>query len=166
VTKAVDRVWEATADSGLYLLDGLIEVSQGFKRRESARPVIVVITSEGTELSYRQPDQVLTPLRDTGAMLHVISVGRPSAGLSEEMRNRNRVVDEGPRVSGGSFVQLLVPSALSTRLQQLASVLTNMYRVVYAHPDSLIPPERVTVSARRAELTAAGALVKDEQSRR
>ena len=78
LTKAVDRLWEETFSSGHYLLDGIIEISQGFKKRESARPVIVAITSEGAELSSRHPDQVLTPLRDSGAALHVISIGLPA----------------------------------------------------------------------------------------
>jgi VWA domain-containing protein len=165
VTKAIDRLWEEN-NSGQYLLDGIIEVSQGFKKRESARPVIVAITSEGAELSNRRPDQVLDPLRESGAALHVISLGFPTTGISDDVRDRNRVVDEGPRVSGGAHEQMLVASALPVKLQQLARVLTNAYRVVYAHPDSLIPPERVTITARRTDLTALGTLVKDQQARR
>lgn len=165
VTKAIGRLWEES-DSGQYLLDGIIEVSQGFKKRESARPVIVAITSEGAELSNRRPDQVLEPLRDSGAALHVISIGFPATGIGDDVRDRNRVVDEGPRVSGGAHAQMLVASALPVKLEQLANVLTNAYRVVYAHPDSLIPPERVTVTARRTDLTALGTLVKDQQARR
>jgi hypothetical protein len=166
LTKAVDRLWEDTFNSGYYLLNGIIEVSQGFKKREATRPVIVAITGEGAELSSRHPDQVLEPLRDSGAALHVISIGLPAGGISDEARDRDRVVDEGPRISGGTHTQLLVPSALPAKLQQLATVLTNTYRVIYAHPDSLIPPERVTVAARRADLTALGTPVKDQQARR
>lgn len=166
LTKAVDRLWEETFGSGYYLLNGIIEISQGFKKREAARPVIVAITSEGQELSNRNPDQVLTPLSDSGAAFHVISIGLPSTGISLEVRDRNRVVDEGPRVSGGTHSQLLVSSALPVKLQQLANVLTSTYRVVYAHPDSLIPPQRVTITARRTDLTALGTLVKDQQARR
>ena len=54
------------------------------------------------------PDQVLTPLRDSGAALHVISIGLPAAGISDDVRYRDRVVDEGPRASGGTHTQLLV----------------------------------------------------------
>ncbi len=166
LTKAVDRLWEETFSSGYYLLNGIIEISQGFKRRESARPVIVAITSEGAELSSRHPDQVLTPLRDSGAALHVISIGLPAIGIDNDVRDRNRVVDEGPLASGGTHSQLLVASALPVKLQQLANVLTSTYRVVYAHPDSLIPPQRVTITAKRTDLTALGTLVKDQQARR
>ena len=58
---------------------------------------------------------------------------------------------------------MLTASALANKLQQLANVLTHSYRVVYAHPDSLIPPQRVTFAARRTDVTAFGTLVKEPQ---
>src|SRR5712691_11112878 len=91
LTKAVDRLWEETLNSGYYLLNGIIEVSQGFRKRESTRPVIVAITGEGAELSSRHPDQVLTPLRDSGAVFHVISIGLPATGISDDVRYRDKV---------------------------------------------------------------------------
>lgn len=166
LTKAIDRVWEDTFDSPYCLLDGIIEISQGIKKRESTRPVIVAITGEGPELSNRHPGQVLTSLRESGATLHVISIGMPAAGASDDMRDRNKVVDEGTRVTGGTHTQLLAGTALAGKLQQLANVLTHTYRIVYAHPDSLIPPQRITVAARRADLTAFGIPVNDRQARR
>jgi len=162
LTKAIDRVWEEP-QSGYYLLNGLIEVSQGIKKREAARPVIVAIAAEGAELSSRHPDQVLTPLRESGATLHVISLGTPPSGVSDDVQYLNRVVDEGSRTTGGTHTQLLTSTALANKLQQLANVLTHSYRVVYAHPDSLIPPQRVTVAARRSDVTAFGTPVKEPQ---
>ena len=164
--KAIARVWEETFVGGYYLLNGIIEVTQGLKKRESPRPVIVAIIGEGPELSNRHPDQVLTPLRDSGAALHVVSVGLPNVGISDEIRDRNAVVDQGPRQSGGTHAQLLTSSAMPGRLQQLANVLTHAYKVTYGHPDALIPPERVTVTARRPELTALGTPPKGLQARR
>jgi hypothetical protein len=166
LTKAIDRLWEDTSRSGNYLLNGIIEVSQGLKKREATRPVIVAITGEGAELSSRHPDQVLAPLHDSGATLYVISLGTPAVGVSDEVRYRNTVVDEGTRTTGGTHTQLLTSSALPGQLQQLANVLTHTYRVVYAHPDSLIPPEKITIAARRADLKAYGTPVKDPQARR
>jgi len=164
--KAIARVWEETFVGGYYLLNGIIEVTQGFRKRESARPIIVAITGEGPELSNRHPDQVLEPLRDSGAALHVISIGRPAVGISDEVRDRNTVVDQGPRLSGGTYTQLLTATALQRRLQQLADVLTHAYKVTYGHPDTLIPPQRVTVTARRADLTALGTPIRGLQARR
>jgi hypothetical protein len=163
--KAVDRVWEDAVLNGYYLLDGIIEISQGFRVREAPRPVIVAIITEGPELSHRDPTQVLNPLRDSGAALHVITLGPPSSGVENEVIDRNRVIDEGPRTSGGTRSQLLAASALPAKLLQLADVLKSTYRVTYARPDSLIPPERITVAARRSDLTAHGRPVRESQAK-
>jgi hypothetical protein len=162
--KGIDRIW-SMRDSGAYLLDGIVEVCQGFKKREATRPVIVSITTEGPELSNLQYDQVLDPLRASGAAFHAITLGHPSSSLSDEVRNRNIVLDEGPRKTGGSRDELLTSMALEGKLRQLANELTHQYRVTYARPQSLIPPERVTVAAAKPGLTARGTLIKEEQKR-
>ena len=162
--KGIDRIWSMQG-SGAYLLDGIIEVCQGFKKRGAQRPVIVAILSEGPELGNRQHDQVLDPLRASGAAFHAITLGRPSSSLSDEMRNRNLVLDEGPRATGGRREELLTSMALAGKLTQLADELTHQYKVTYARPPSLIPPERVTVAAARPGVTARGTLIKEAQGR-
>jgi len=160
LTKGINRIWSMQG-SGAYLLDGMIEVCQGFKKRGAQRPVIVAILSEGPELSNRQHDQVLDPMRAAGAAFHAITMGRPSSSLSDEMRNRNQVLDEGPRTTGGRREELLTSMALGGKLTLLADELMHQYKVTYAHPQSLIPPERVTVAAARPGMTARGTLIKD-----
>ena len=162
--KGINRIW-SQQDSGAYLLDALIEVTKGFKKREARRPVIVAIVTEGRELSYRQYDQVLEPLRDSGAPFYALMIGTPSGDISDEGRSRSIVVDRGPNETGGRRDQLLSGMALNDRLKQLATQLTHQYRVTYARPQSLIPPERVTVSTPRAGLIARGTLAKERQDR-
>jgi hypothetical protein len=163
--KATERLWQDSFPGGQYLLNGIIEASQGFKRREAERPVIVAIISEGPELSSRHPDQVLEPLRDVGAAFHVVTLGLPSARIDDDSRFRDEFVDRGPRETGGTHSQLLASSALPGKLDQLAEVLTKTYRVTYARPDSLIPPERITVSAKSGDVTAHGTPVKESKAR-
>jgi VWFA-related protein len=162
--KGIDRIW-STQGSGSYLLDAIIEVCQGFKKRGAQRPVIIAILSEGPELSNRQYDQVLDPLRASGAAFHAIVLGRPSGSTSEEIRNRNMVLDEGPRATGGRREELLTSMALGGKLTQLADELTHQYKVTYARPQSLIPPERVSVSSAKAGVTARGTLIKEDKAR-
>ena len=162
--KGIDRLWSLQG-TGAYLLDGIIEVCQGFKKRDAGRPVIIAITTEGPELSNRQHDQVLDPLRASGAAFYAFAIGHPSGSLSDEARNRNIVLDEGPRTTGGRRDQLLTGMALSAKLKQLADELMHEYRVTYARPQSLIPPEHVTVAAKKPGLTARGTLIKDQQGR-
>ena len=90
---------------------------------------------------------------------------RAGLGVSDDVRTATVVVDEGTRATGGTNTQLLAGTALAGKLQQLADVLTHTYRVVYAHPDSLIPPEahhgrrpahRTSKSIRHAGQRSAG----------
>jgi hypothetical protein len=154
LVKSAQRIFSASG-SGTYLLNGLIEVSQGVDKRRSPRPVIVAITTEGPELSDRYYQQVLGPLRASGAAFHVIVVGRPVNNSND----RAVVLAEGPRTTGGQYVNLLVGTALTNRMKQLADELTHQYRVTYARPQSLIPPERVSVSAARPGITVRGTAV-------
>ena len=162
--KGIDRIWSVQG-AGTYLLDGIIEVCQGFKKREAKRPVIVAILSEGPELSNRQHDQVIDPLRSAGAAFHAITLGRPSSSLSNEARERAFVLDEGPRLTGGRREELLTSMALAGKLTLLADELMHQYKVTYARPQSLIPPERVTVASTKAGVTARGTLIKEDKGR-
>ena len=158
--KGITRIW-AAQDAGAYLLDALLEVVRGTKVREATRPVIVAIVVEGPELSYRQYDQVLGPLRESSAPFYALVIGSPAADISDQGRSRSIVLDRGPSETGGRRDQLLTGMALADRLKQLAAQLTHQYRVTYARPQSLIPPERITVSTPRSGLTARGTPAKE-----
>jgi hypothetical protein len=138
--------------SGNYLLDAIVETSEGIVKRGAMRPVIVAVTTEGAELSYRQYQQVLEKLKSGGAQLHVVTIGSPR----NEQIDRNIVIAQGPRDSGGSYDNLLTGMALAARMGQLANELTQQYRVTYSRPDTLIPPEKITVSSGKAGLTVRG----------
>src|SRR5215510_12239896 len=162
--KGINRIW-SQQNSGAYLLDAIIETSQGFKKREAKRPVIVAIAAEGRELSYRFYEQVIGPLKDGGAAFYALMVGTPFNDLTDEGRSRSIVLDTGTSVTGGHRDQLLTPMALGDRLKGLASELTHQYRVTYARPTTLIPPEKVTVATTRSGATARGRLAKEQQDR-
>ena len=149
--KGAGRIFSMSG-SGTYLLDAITEVSQGLAKRGPVRPVIVVITAEGPELSYRQYQEVLSALKVSGAQLHVMTVGLPR-NFSDD---RSIVIAQGPRDSGGSYDNILTGMALTGRLKQLAAELTGQFRVTYARPQTLIPPETVTVSAAKPGLTVRG----------
>ncbi|HEX3701969.1 MAG TPA: hypothetical protein VHU82_01485 [Vicinamibacterales bacterium] len=163
--KGIDRVFSQPG-SGNYLLDGIIEVCQGFKKRGALRPVIVAITTEGPEFSSRHFDLVLGPLRDSGAAFEAIVVGPMSGDTSDDARNRSIVLDQGTRASGGRLDHILTSLALKGKLKQVAADLTHQYLVAFARPQSLIPPEHTTVSAAKPGITARGTLVKEPQAPR
>jgi hypothetical protein len=162
--KGIGRIF-AQPMSASYLLEGVIEVSRGFKKREAQRPVIVAIATAGPEYSSRQFDLVLGPLHDAGAAFHALGLGSPSSDISDDANNRNVVLAEGTRTTGGRYDNLLASSALPAAMKRVAAELTHQYLVTYARPQSLIPPNRVTVNAARSGMTARGILIKVQQER-
>lgn len=147
----------AVPDSGATLLDALVETARGLRRRQEERGAIVAVTTENVEFSTLHFTQVLEPLAESGAALHSIVLQNPQGSLgSEEARNRASVLDRGTEESGGIRWDVLTSMAYEARLQDLASNLKAQYRVVYARPDSLIPPKKIEVEVRRAGLEAHG----------
>ena len=145
--------------SGAYLLDGLIEVSRGMQKRQYTRPVIVAIVTDGADLSNRYRDQVLDPLEESGAAFHAIVIG-PQQNTSTE---RSIVLQRGTRESGGSYDTLLAISGLTNRMTRLATELTSQYRVTYARPSTLIPPEGLEVTSSRPGVTVRATPVRGQE---
>lgn len=153
---AAGRVFHGP-NSGATLLDAISDVAKGLGRRESDRAAIVAITGETTDFSHLQYPDVLADLRASEASLHVVVLVNPAGSYSsDEARNRATVLDRGPRESGGVRMDLLSSMSFESRLKDLAAVIKSQYRVVYARPESLIPPERIEVSSARPRLEARG----------
>ena len=162
----VDRVF-AYSDSAAYLLDALTETARGFQKREASRPAVVVVTTEGTDFSNRRYTDVLEILGESGVAMHalvLLSLGEPfsqgPALSAERLRhyteNRDFVLALGPEATGGRRSDLLTSMDFERQLTAVAAELSNQYLVVYARPRTLIPPERIEASVRRADLTARG----------
>jgi Ca-activated chloride channel homolog len=148
----VGRIF-ARPGGGAYLLDALIDVSKGLQKREAKRPVIVVLMLEDVEFSNRYYQQVLDELDRSRAAMHVLAIGHPNSGGTDEIRNRNMVVAEGTLRTGGRRDQLLAISATPEKMKQLADELTKQYVITYARPETLIPPEKIAVSVTKPGLT-------------
>jgi VWFA-related protein len=156
--KAVDRMF--AYEAGNYLLDGIAETSQGLTTRANRRSIIVVLTANGPEMSYRQYTEVLRFFREGGASLHVLALG-VGAGAGREI-----VLGKGTSETGGRYENVLTPTGLEPKARQIATEVSNQYRVVYARPERLIPPKDVEISVKRTDLKARGALLKTDKDRR
>jgi VWFA-related protein len=171
--KGVDRI--VAYDAGNYVLDGIAEAAEGLSKRTLARSVMVVVTGQGPELSYRHYTDALRPLRESGAALHAIMVtaaniegmlhavehgnaGDSGAGMGGV--GRDIVLGRMTKETGGRYEEVLTMSALSAKLQQLSSEVSNQYRVTFARPQRLIPPKNTEISARQPNQHARGMLVK------
>ena len=154
---AIGRLF-AQPGSGMQLLEGVTEASRGLARRDEPRAVLLPILTDGPEFGTLHHQNVLDALRQSGAALHAVTIGTFPVSLDEGLRNRATVLDQGPRQTGGQRVTLLSSMAVTGTLEKIGRELTHQYKVVYGRPDSLIPPEGVTVSVTRPGLTARGTL--------
>ena len=154
---AIGLLWPRTR-AGSTFMDALYEVSRGLETRETPRAVIIPVITDGGDFAYRQYEQVMPEVKKAEVAIHAVTVGDFNSIDHEEVRNRGRVLAEGTKGTGGQRVNLLTPMAVQSSLERLARELSSQYKVVYGRPDSLIPPEKIDVSARRPELTMRGIL--------
>lgn len=150
---AAHRVFPRSG-AGAYVLDAIADVSKGMEKRENKRRAIVVLTIDNNvEFSNRHYEDVLSHLDQSGAALHVVSLGTPSTSQSDEMRNRNQVVAVGTERSGGRRDNVLPYTGAAPRMKQLAAELLHQYVVTYGRPDTLIPPQKIEVTVAKPNLT-------------
>jgi VWFA-related protein len=151
--KAVGSVFSRPG-SGTYVLDGIVETSQGLQRRKAARPHIVVYAARGPEFSERAHQSVLEALRESGVTLHTLMLNRRNlATASREEQELAQAVANGTQMTGGRRDDLLTPMALADRMQLLGNELQNQYQIVYARPSRLVPPKTLEVSVKRPSVT-------------
>jgi VWFA-related protein len=157
VNKGVNRLF-ALPGSGMTLLDAIIETTKGFQKRESPRPVIIAILTEGAEFSQDHYQRVLDALKDSGTAFYalVLTEGAEANPAADEIRNRNIVLDRGTRESGGRRETLITEMALQDNLLSISDELLKQFKVTYARPEQLIPPKNTTVEAKAAGVTARG----------
>lgn len=134
--------------------DAIYEVSKGFQKRDAPRPVIAALLVEDPhEFSNRFYQQVLDELTKSAATLHVLALGQPSGAQTDELRNRNQVLALGTERTGGRRDQLLAATAVPGAMKQLADELAHQYVVTYARPETLIPPEKVSITVTKPGVT-------------
>lgn len=160
-------VWRAGPAGGL-LLGAVADAADDLRRREAARPAIVVITFEGDEFrSHRPAKAILAALERSRAGLHVVAVGKPTLrrmnraptegvqgdewAVDEE--NRNAVLGDGPKQSGGRRHEIAVATGLTTALEEVADDLLNQYTLVYAGATEAKPSRKLSVSVKRRGVT-------------
>jgi VWFA-related protein len=162
-------VWRAGASGGL-LLSAIADAADELARREAANRSIVVVTFEGEESrSHKNASDILAALERSHAALHVVAVGTPTlrrmnraaveSGNAQgddwvvDQQNRNAVLGEGPKQSGGRRHELSVATGLSKALSAVAEDLLNQRAIVYAGATDTRPSRKVSVSVKRRGLT-------------
>ena len=152
---AVKRIFPRPMSGG-HLLDTILNASRGLTRRNTTRPIILVVTAEGVDYSSRSYQAVLKSVDESGASLHAVVLTSSGAGLGTNARYRDMVLDRGTERTGGKRHDLLRGQRLQETLEELAHELLNQYLVVYARPDMLIPPDRVEIEMSDPSWAARG----------
>ena len=154
----------SNAVDGSYLLDAVHDAIDALNERSAERPVIVILTLETGEFSSRRADRLLDELQRSRALLYVVSLGKPTLktmsswnegpmqslreNLDENM-NRKKFLEDGVRLSGGAFEQVLVDSGLPAAMTSIAGQLASQYVAVYTrgHTES---PKKIAVAVKRS----------------
>ena len=95
-----------------------------------------------------------------GHQRDVVGVRLPEADAG--VQAQSFLLDAGPRESGGQRITLLSAHGLDGAMEKLGKELRSQYKVVYSRPESLIPPEKVSISTGRPGLTVRGAEARGE----
>jgi VWFA-related protein len=148
--------------SGMTLLDAILETAQGLSRRETPRAVIVPVITDGIEFTNRYSNDVVAALERVDAALHLVGIGPFVYSEEHGIRERSFLLSNGPAKSGGQQITLLSPHGLDPAMQRLARELSSQYKVIYGRPQSLIPPERTEVSSAKTGVTMRGAPARGE----
>ena len=134
---------------------------------DTERPVIVLLTDTHAEYSSLPAHHVLDELQHSGAVLHVIAAARvatlnPSSvplakdkpsDLLEHQLDINRVLGDGPKLSGGRRLEIGGLGGTIPELQGVATELRHQYRITYLVPAGEKLNQKLSVSTRRRDVT-------------
>ena len=138
----------------------------GDTRRLEGRRAIVLLTTEIPQRSSVTANGVLDQLRDTGAVLHVATLAstRTADAPTPEMAHieaieeieRDRVLNEGPKQSGGLRFSLLNMEAFPPAFDRIRGELQHQLSVTYAIPDGAKTDGRLSIASTRKGVTVRG----------
>ena len=146
----------AMPSSGMTLLDAMVEVSDGLRKREGTRAAIVAVVTDGTEFTNRYAKDVVESLKKAQAALHLVTIGTFAADTEHAARERVFFIAQAPEATGGQHLTMLAPNGLAANLEKIARELSSQYKVVYARPQTLVPPDTVEVTSGQEGLKVRG----------
>jgi len=158
----IGRVFSRPA-TGAMLMEAIYETAGGLARLEAERAAIVVVSATTPELSTIHFTRALSRLEASGASLHVVTLTIPGrAAFDDNARQRDTLLDRGVRQTGGTRRDVVAGMAFTPALTEVARVLAHQFRVVYARPQALIPPDTFEVTAASPGFTAYGGVARGQ----
>lgn len=147
--------------AGAYVLDAVGEVLKGLEKRKPERSAVVILFTGGPEFSTTGHQALVDGLKARGTSLNVVTIGTtiPPDVRTTEGRERELLFDRGTTETGGRRENILTSMAAGDAFDRLAAELLGQYRITFARPDTLVPPQRTEVAVRPAGLKARGMLI-------
>lgn len=149
VSRGIDRI-ALRPGSGATLLEAIDESARALERRKAQRPVIVAFVNEaGPEFGTLRHTNIATALQRANASLWtVVLTSRTGSGSSDAERERDMVIGDVTRQSGGHNQPILASQNIPGAFERLATQLASRWEITYGRPDTLIPPSKLEIRAR------------------
>jgi len=149
VSRGIDRI-ATRPGSGATLLEAISESASALERRKAQRPVIVAFVNEaGPEFGTLRHTNIATALQRANASLWtIVLTSRGGSGSSDAERERDMVLGDVTRQSGGRNEQILASQNIPGAFERLAAQLVSRWEITYGRPDTLIPPSKLEIQAR------------------
>ncbi len=133
--------------------EGILDIGKAIERDRPARPVVVVVAVSGGQAGGASSNEVLAQLRQSGAGMHVVTIANNQSssgvGALADESNREQVLGDGAKQSGGRRVEVTATVAVPKALQQIAGDLSAQYMIQYALPDGVKPSRNLNVGLKR-----------------
>jgi VWFA-related protein len=133
--------------------EGILDIGKSLEKERPARPVVVVVAVSGGQSGGASANEVLNQLRQSGATMSAVTItaGESAVGLGQlgESSNREQVLGDGAKQSGGRRIEIPATAAVPKALQQIAGDLNAQYAIEYILPDGIKLDRRLNVNLKR-----------------
>jgi len=152
ISRGIDRI-ATRPGSGATLLEAIDESATALQRRKAERPVIVAFVSEaGPEFGTLRHTNIASALQRANASLWtIVLTARGGGGSSDAERERDMVIGDVTRQSGGRNQHILAAQNLPGAFSTLAEQILSRWAITYGRPDTLIPPSTLEIEARTGD---------------
>jgi VWFA-related protein len=148
------------------LIESLYQIV-GETRTAEGRRVVIILTTEVAQRSSMAASGVLDLLRDSGTTMHATTLVGPAGPVeppTPEMAHlenadeveRDRLLNDGPKQSGGLRLSLLRTEALPAALDRIRGELLHQYSVTYTLPAGSKSDGQISLTTTRKGVTLRG----------
>jgi hypothetical protein len=149
ISRGIDRITPRPG-AGATLLEAIDETAGALERRRAQRPVIVAfVTEAGPEFGTLRHTNIAAALQRANASLWtIVLTQRGGGGSSDAERERDMVLGDVTRQSGGRNAQVLASQNIPAAFATLAAQLASRWEITYGRPETLVPPSKLEIQTR------------------